>query len=304
MEMINCPVCHSAKYSTFLKTYDRFDPDKKIKFKLVRCRTCRFVFLNPRPDEAEIVQYYTSDDYDPFISLESSANIRSRLYTAIRHRNLAWKAKQILKVSTPGTLLDYGCATGEFIEQMNELGWQSYGLEVDQKARQFARDRDLNVVMNRNQLPGNIHYDVITLWHVLEHIHRLDDTLNFFSEKIAKSGYLIIAVPNLDSSDFKKYGHAWIALDAPRHLYHFNQRSIARLLQPYGFQLKQRIPLLFDTFYNHLMTNTIIHRVIPGITTALLGISSTLFQTLFISKNYASTLVYIFKKESTKTLPS
>ncbi len=297
METIKCPICQSSNHAEFLKTYDRFDPERQARFILVKCQRCEFVFLNPRPDENEIVQYYTSEDYDPFISLESATSLRTRLYAAFRRSNLSWKAKQIKKFAPPGNLLDYGCATGEFIQFMNEKGWQGYGLEVDRKARQFGLAQGLNIVETIDQLSTNIQYDVVTLWHVLEHIHQLDPVLGFFSENIRESGYLIIAVPNLDSSDFKKYGHRWIALDAPRHLYHFNQSSIERLLRPSGFQLNDRIPLIFDTFYNHLMTNAIIHKAIPGIFNSMSGICSTLFRTLFQSKNFASTLVYIFQKD-------
>ena len=296
MEVINCPVCQSTEYSPYLKTWDRFDPTRQTKFELVQCQKCNFVFLNPRPNEQEIAHYYTADNYDPFISLEADPSLRSRLYAAIRRSNLNWKARQIRKITGPGTLLDYGCATGEFIAQMIGYGWQGYGLEVDQKARRFACDRGLNVVATTNQLSADISYDVITLWHVLEHINELHKALKFFTEHLVKNGYLIIAVPNLESSDFKKYRHKWIALDTPRHLYHFTQASIEHLLQPYGLHLEKRIPLIFDTFYNHFMTNAIIHRPISGFINSIAGIGGTLFRTWLISINAASTLVYFFKK--------
>ncbi len=297
MESIDCPVCGYPHAKPFITTFDRFDPAREEKFNIVECTRCGFKFLNPRPDEHAIAEFYASDGYDPFISLEGRRGLRDRLYAMVRKFNLAWKLRNIRRLAAPGNLLDYGCATGEFMEFMRAAGWQCSGLEVEAQARAYAIQSGFDVAATLRELRPDRKYRIITMWHVLEHVHRLRETVQFFAEALETGGYLIIAVPNIASWDFRKYRQYWIALDAPRHLYHFDRHSIRRLLRPYGFRLRFTLPLLWDSLYNHLMSNSLKGTGIRGVINSGTGVLGTFLRLGLLSKSHASSLVYIFVKE-------
>ncbi|MBL7136658.1 MAG: class I SAM-dependent methyltransferase [Candidatus Marinimicrobia bacterium] len=296
-EKIDCPICRSSDYTHFISTFDRFDPKKELNFEIVKCQRCEFVYLNPRPGEEEIGKYYKSDSYDPFISTGKSKNFRDKIYLLIRNINLQLKVAKINKLTKPGCLLDIGCATGEFLNAMKRRNWKTIGVETDDKARNFSIKKGFKVFDSLDNLDKNYKYDVISLWHVLEHIHKLQNSVDLIGKLMNKGGFLIMAVPNIKSSDFNKYRSNWIALDAPRHLYHFSPVSINRLLVPYGFKLVNSWPLIFDSFYNHLMSRNLKYSALRGWKSAAAGLLCGFLQMVLFSKCYSSSLVYCFVKE-------
>lgn len=294
---INCPLCGSDKYSLFIKTYDRFDPNKKEIFKIVRCDRCGFVYLNPRPMGHEIYKYYKREDYDPFVSSGDSTSFRSQVYKLIRKINLNLKAARISKISKPGNLLDVGCATGEFLFTMKKRGWNVVGVEPDEKARGYAQDSGITVFPNIGDVSNNEKFDIVTFWHVLEHVYDFYKTMDYVSKFIKEGGFLIVAVPNIDSIDFKIYDKNWVALDSPRHLYHFSPVTIRNLLRRYNFKMVNSWPITFDLLYNQLMSYYLKYPLYKGWLTLLKGVLYSLFKTYVISVRYSSTLVYNFVRE-------
>jgi predicted SAM-dependent methyltransferase len=97
-------------------------------------------------------------------------------------------------------------------------------------------------------------FDIITAWHVVEHIHDLKETLRLLRKKLSKEGFMFIAIPNIASHDAKLYGAEWAAYDVPRHLYHFNQSSFVFLLKKLKLQLIEVLPMPFDSYYVSLLT--------------------------------------------------
>ena len=137
--------------------------------------------------------------------------------------------------------MDYGCGTGDFLKYASQ-SYKVYGVETNLGARNQAVKKGLLVVDCWEKLP-NIKFDLISLWHVFEHVLDLEGCINEFNQRLNKGGFLLIAVPNLNSYDAKHYKEYWAAYDAPRHLWHFSQTGIITLMESKGFQLIAKHPL-------------------------------------------------------------
>ena len=118
-------------------------------------------------------------------------------------------------------------------------------MEPDPEARDFAHKENGVRSSAQEELYRieNNSFDIITMWHVLEHVYNLDKDIKRIYDILDSNGRLVIAVPNMNSFDARHYKSYWAAYDVPRHLYHFKEHDIARLLLNYGFQLKKVIPM-------------------------------------------------------------
>ena len=161
-----CIICQSKLQDPFMEVPNRFN--LRETFQLVRCRNCQFVFLSPRPDQQSISAYYEDEDYQPH--QDQAATLGSRIYQWVRIWNNRYKRKIIEKLITRGSLLDYGCGTGEFLLEMNNSGWATFGFEPSAKAAGVARSYGIEIIENILQLQQSV--NIISLWHVLEHIHQ------------------------------------------------------------------------------------------------------------------------------------
>jgi len=156
-----------------------------------------------------------------------------------------------------GVLLDVGSGTGAFVSEMSENGWQVTGLEPDEGARRVAKEKfncDLKNTDKLFELPLNS-FDVITLWHVLEHIHDLKIYITQLKNLLKQNGKMIIAVPNYTSFDASTYREHWAAYDVPRHLYHFSPLSMKVLTEENGLRITAYKPMWFDSFYVSLLSS-------------------------------------------------
>jgi 2-polyprenyl-3-methyl-5-hydroxy-6-metoxy-1,4-benzoquinol methylase len=154
-----------------------------------------------------------------------------------------------------GKLLDVGCGTGAFLLAMKESGWEVKGLEPDEKAKGLAQQKGLDVDDSSVlfSLPENS-FDVITLWHVLEHVHELHSYMEQLRKLLRPKGVLFIAVPNYTSGDAGHYGSAWAAYDVPRHLYHFSPASMHKLLSLHQLTAAEIMPMWFDSYYVSMLS--------------------------------------------------
>lgn len=168
-------------------------------------------------------------------------------------------------------------------------------MEPDPGARKIAREMNLKVYPDKtelNQMHNDEKFDAITLWHVLEHVTDLDETLNFFKTKLNRDGSLIIAVPNYSSADANHYKEFWAAYDVPRHLYHFHPSSITELLFSFGFALTETLPMKFDSFYVSMLSEKYKTGSIKYFRAFLTGLRSNLKAK---SSGQYSSMIYIFK---------
>jgi len=287
----SCPVCKNQNFEPFISCEDHTVSHEK--FNIVSCTNCNFKFTNPIPDITNLGNYYKSEDY--ISHSNTRKGIISQLYHLVRNHTLKGKLKLISSYVSRGTILDYGCGTGMFLDVCQNAGWRSLGMEPDAGARQIAKNMKLKVYPDKTELNlahKDEKFDAITLWHVLEHVTDLEETLGFFKTKLNRDGVLLIAVPNYTSYDAKHYKEYWAAYDVPRHLYHFEVESINLLLSGHGFALVNTLPMKFDSFYVSMLSEKYKTGSIKYFKAFLTGLKSNLRANS--SSDYSS-VIYAFK---------
>jgi 2-polyprenyl-3-methyl-5-hydroxy-6-metoxy-1,4-benzoquinol methylase len=250
-----CPICEKSSFNNYLNVEDHTVSHKE--FTIQQCNNCYFLFTNPRPSEADIGAYYQSDDYISHHD-EEKKNVISKVYTAVRNRTIKQKVELINSLSPPkGNLLDLGCGTGNFLAAAAKDGWKIAGMEPDSGARTLAQKRagaSMYDSIHASEL-GSETFDVITMWHVLEHVHQLNEMMEWLNQHLKPNGKLLIAVPNPQSFDAMKYGRFWAAYDVPRHLYHFTKPTMKRLLDKHHLAVENVLPMWFDSFYVGMLSS-------------------------------------------------
>jgi 2-polyprenyl-3-methyl-5-hydroxy-6-metoxy-1,4-benzoquinol methylase len=290
----NCPSCAGSDISFVLKAKD--ETISRQYFEIWECNSCTLRFTQNVPDEQNIGKYYQSAEY--ISHSNTSKGLINKLYHIVRSFTLQAKRKLVEKSSgkKKRNLLDIGAGTGAFAAVMKKNGWNVTGLEPDETARANAK-KDFNIHLQPNEnlfnfQPGS--FDVITLWHVLEHVHELHKYLDTFYSLLVSGGILIIAVPNYKSYDAKTYLENWAAYDVPRHLYHFSPESMHKLLNKHRFKIIQQKPMWFDSFYVSLLSEKYISGKNNFLKAFSRGMVSNL-KTIGIPEN-CSSIIYISKK--------
>ncbi len=288
-----CPICNKETFKNFLVVKD--NSVSKESFVIVQCENCNFKFTNPRPDENSIGQYYQSENY--ISHTNKATGITDKAYKIVRTYTIKQKVELINRFAPKGTILDYGCGTGNFLAACQKNGWTIKGYEPNDLARTQAAELLNQPILGQasslNDIENNS-LQVITLWHVLEHIHTLNDTFKKLTQLALPGGIMVIAVPNADSHDAQVYKENWAAYDVPRHLYHFNQATMKRFLKKHKVDLLETIPMKFDAYYVSLLSE----KYISGNNEIMKSVLSGYKSNSYASKNANeySSLIYVGKK--------
>lgn len=251
-EVTECPICGGNVFNAFVACEDHLVSHQT--FQIQQCEHCQLLVTNPRPDPESISAYYKSETY---ISHDDTRRgLVDTLYRGVRSYTLQQKEKLIRRLNGGvGELFDYGCGTGAFLHQCKSAGWSTTGYEPDEDARRLAKQRTGAIILkDLNKSTQASKFNVITLWHVLEHVADLNKTLALLYESLKPDGALVIAVPNPASADAQQYGADWAAYDVPRHLYHFTPNVLKALLAKHGFIFEAQLPMRFDAYYIAMMS--------------------------------------------------
>lgn len=244
-----CPLCGSERLQHVFTVKDY--TVSKQEFMIDECIDCTARFTQEVPNEQNISAYYKSEDY--ISHTNTSTGFINRLYQSVRKRTLKQKRK-LVTASTgirTGKLLDLGCGTGAFVNEMKQSGWEVTGLEPDADARAVAQ-RLYNIPVGDSSqffaLPTGT-FDAIAMWHVLEHVHDLHGYVDQLKKLLSTEGKLFVAVPNYTSRDAAIYQQYWAAYDVPRHLYHFSPMAMQQLMERHGLKIVAHKPMWYDSFY-------------------------------------------------------
>lgn len=210
------------------------------------------LYTHPQPAASELSKYYESDDY--ISHTDGNRTLFEKAYQLIKSRALKMKVRLIGRENqTTGSLLDIGAGTGDFIVAARTAGWNCTGIEPSEKARAIAVNKDVQFANTTLDLADES-FDVITMWHVLEHVPDVMAQLKELRRLIKPSGTIVIAVPNFKSFDAIHYDAFWAAYDVPRHLWHFSKTAVSKLADRNSLVLDKIVPMKFDAFYVSLLS--------------------------------------------------
>jgi 2-polyprenyl-3-methyl-5-hydroxy-6-metoxy-1,4-benzoquinol methylase len=270
METVPCPISGSPDFTLYLQVPDRFDSSGKKQWTLLRSNASGLIMLNPRPNRTEIARHYHTGRYDPHLHAHNSSSVKESAYLAARSLLLRYRAHLILKqrvMTIPKvTILEIGCSTGDLLNYFHKKKGipieNLIGIETDSEAADYARKVfGLQVYTSlRDSHSQGKTFDYIVLWHTLEHIHTIHETLHSAAQQLKPDGILVIALPNPTSSDAKHYQENWIAWDAPRHLYHFVPETLEKLLELHNLRVIKQLAYFPDTLYNTINSEKLLCR--------------------------------------------
>ena len=290
-----CPLCSGLQLEHALTCTDHYASGET--FEVVRCAHCGFLMTQNVPTESKIGKYYETPDY--ISHSDTRKGLMNRVYHIVRRFMLGQKASLVMRASKldKGTLLDYGTGTGYFADAMKQRGWTVKAIEKSLSAREFARKQFGLEVERESALTGYADgsMDVVTLWHVMEHVQSLHETCRAFRRILKPQGVLIVAVPNPDSYDARKYGEWWAAYDVPRHLWHFTPSVMQRFGSIHGFILEERYPMPMDAFYVSMLTEKYKGSRMPFVKGLWTGACAWLHS--LGKKERSSSMIYVFRKK-------
>ncbi len=220
-------------------------------FELLHDADLDMLITNPQPSFEKLPSYYESVNY--ISHTDGNKSLFEKMYQFVKTIALKNKLKLINSQSSKGKILDIGAGVGDFLAVAKNDGWETFGTEPSDKAKAIAIKKGVSFVDNLSQLENNS-FDIITMWHVLEHVPDLENQIAQLKRLLKPSGTILIAVPNFNSFDANYYGKFWAAFDIPIHLWHFSKTAIKKLFAVQNLELVKILPMKFDSFYVSLLS--------------------------------------------------
>ena len=250
------------------------------------------LITSPQPELHNLGKYYESEDY-----ISHTDNKRSLFEKAYHFvKNIALQNKlNLINAEQPqkGKILDIGAGTGDFLLTAKNNGWETIGVEPSERAKNIAQQKGISFVEETSSLENNS-LDVITMWHVLEHVPDLELQIQELKRLLKPTGTLIIAVPNFKSFDANHYQNFWAAYDVPIHFWHFSKKSIQLLFEKVDMKLEKILPMKFDSFYVSLLSEKYKTGKMNYIKAFFIGLKSNLTAN---KTNEFSSHIYVLKNK-------
>jgi 2-polyprenyl-3-methyl-5-hydroxy-6-metoxy-1,4-benzoquinol methylase len=287
-----CPWCGSDKAQINLWLKDEFLT--KEDFHICECLNCGLLYTMPRPEKEKIGNYYKSEEY--YSHRENKKGFIPKIYEKVKKRNLKHKYKIATEGLKVGKILDIGCGVGDFLHTAETHGWECIGVEPSEEAKEIARQRTKAQIIESKELENipNQTFDIITMWHVLEHVDDLKWQVEQLQRLIKPTGRIIIALPNYKSYDGQYYKELWAAYDVPRHLNHFNKSTLIKIFKTNGLEIFKMDKLKWDSYYISYMSEQYKLHSLPLIRGAYRGWISNCKARL---SGEWSSLIYVFEKK-------
>ncbi len=221
-------------------------------FSLLLNEEYQILKTHPQPTLDKLGSYYEFEDY--ISHTDGKRTLFEKMYHFIKRKAIRDKVKLINSYQpVKGRILDIGAGTGDFLLECKNQNWDILGIEPNDKAKGIALGKGIKFGDTIEKLESNS-FDVITMWHVLEHVPDVEHQVAELKRLLKPSGTIVIAVPNFKSYDAKYYKEFWAAYDVPRHLWHFSKTAIERLFDKQNMNLEDIKPMWFDSFYVSLLS--------------------------------------------------
>lgn len=221
-------------------------------FGLYRDEKMDMLITFPKPNENDLHKYYESKAY--ISHTDGKGSLVEVLYQFVKKFALKKKLGLINELHpTKGKILDIGAGTGDFLAVAKSNGWNILGIEPSEKAKTIAGKKGVIFAESMQSLEKQS-FDVITMWHVLEHVPNLEEQIKELKRLLKPDGTIIVAVPNFRSFDAKYYRRFWAGFDVPRHLWHFSKKAIKQLFLKEKMKVEKILPMKFDAFYVSLLS--------------------------------------------------
>ena len=256
-------------------------------FSLLLNEEYQILKTHPQPTLDKLGSYYEFEDY--ISHTDGKRTLFEKMYHFIKRKAIRDKVKLINSYQPlKGKILDIGAGTGDFLLECKNQNWDILGIEPNDKAKEIAVGKGIKFGNTIEKLESNS-FDVITMWHVLEHVPDVEHQVAELKRLLKPSGTIIIAVPNFKSYDANHYKEFWAAYDVPRHLWHFSKTAIEKLFDKQNMNLEDIKPMWFDSFYVSLLSEK--HKTrkmnfISGFFIGLISNVSGLFKKEFSSHIY------------------
>ena len=290
-----CPLCKSNAIKKRFTCIDKFATGEE--FDIYECDNCGLAFTQNIPDEKEIGRYYESPSY--ISHSNTNKGFVNTVYHLVRMIMLRNKARLVerLTILKNGNILDYGAGTGYFARTMANRGWNVIAIEKSEKARELAL-KEFGFKMQDTDALADIkdkELDVVTMWHVMEHIQDPDKMWNELHRILDDTGIAIVAVPNSISYDAQRYKEHWAAYDVPRHLWHFTPSSIMHWGEKHGFLPEKQLTMPFDGFYISMLSEQNRGSRLHTIRGFWNGFKGWIAQSK--RRSASSSIIYVFRKK-------
>jgi ubiquinone/menaquinone biosynthesis C-methylase UbiE len=243
-----CNFCGSTGLSI---KYSLRDPGSypPVSYILKKCNNCGLLLIDPQPGESELIKAYP-DAYHAYVR---------KALTPLQKFGVRRRIKKVLSHSINGkSLLDIGCATGQFIHEFNlATDWSVTGLEPIPTAADFARETwGLNVISAQfsRAIFGESHFDAVTMWDVLEHMRDPSAILKDVNAILNPGGCLVLKIPDPTSAEARIFKEHWVGYEVPQHLYAFPNELMIKKLKEFGFStiIVESLGTDYFSFYNSL----------------------------------------------------
>lgn len=258
-------------------------------FELLYNEELDMLITHPQPSLEKLPSYYESADY--ISHTDGKKSLFEKMYQFVKGIALKNKLKLINSLSEKGTILDIGAGVGDFLLTAKNDGWRIVGIEPSEKAKSIAINKGVSFVNEMSEIEDHS-LDIITMWHVLEHVPNLEHQLAELKRMIKPNGTIIIAVPNFNSFDANYYGKYWAAFDVPIHLWHFSKTAIQKLFAQHNLELTKVLPMKFDSFYVSLLSEKYKTGKMNFINAFFIGLKSNRYGS---KNNEYSSHIYILK---------
>lgn len=248
-----CEICGKDKFVFMFKQNDK-NFNFPEEFSLCRCTNCGIIFINPQLTSKELEKYYPKEEYYSFnkiVSKEESKEVRLKLFLYNLYFNPKNKNYFLKVIFSPfflylrGTiimgdkkLLDMGCGSGQFLYEMKQFGMKVWGIELGEIKKEYLKEFNIKSSLKEAKYPSDF-FDLITMNHVLHHMHNPSETVSELNRILKKNGVFILGISNYGSFAHSLFKKDWYQYDTPRHLFNFSNKILVNLLEKNGFKIKK-----------------------------------------------------------------